>query len=420
MEKPALFESRREFGYFVLIAAVLLAVHLGWRYAQYREFVAKPFFFTHANVLLSYPKQKEHRSYQVLKLHTDEGLQLYTTTHRQTSLQGKRIRIELFPDERIGFWDFLGTFYAKSRIRRVDDMPSTLQTKLKDGVRAQHRDPMLQALYGALFFADPIPQVLREKVSLLGVSHLIALSGFHLGILWFLVYEGMLMLYRPLQQRFFPYRFALLDAGLVTLAVLGMYLYITGMPPSLLRAYAMVALGWLMLVLGVELVSFYFLAAVLTLLVVFFPALLVSLGFWFSVAGVFYIFLLLHYTKTLPAWVMTLFVIPLGIFVLMLPVVHTVFPVTAASQLLSVLLSLLFIPFYPAAMLLHLIGAGELFDTALHQLLTWGTPATDHQLPLWAGTVYLLLSFTAIRYRYAFYLLFGVAAVYGMYIFVNV
>ncbi len=420
MEKPALFESRREFGYFVLIAAVLLAVHLGWHYMQYREFTAKPFFFTHADVLLSYTKQKEHRSYQVLKLRTDKGLQLYTTTHRQTSLQGKRIRIELFPDERIGFWDFLGTFYVKSRIRKVDDMPDTLQTKLGYVVRAQHRDPMLQALYGALFFAEPIPKELREKVSLLGVSHLIALSGFHLGILWFLVYEGLLMLYRPLQQRFFPYRFALMDVGLVTLAVLGVYLYITGMPPSLVRAYAMVTTGWLVLLFGVELVSFYFLAAVLTLLVVIFPALLVSLGFWFSVAGVFYIFLLLHYAKMMPAWAITLLVIPVGIFVLMLPVVHTVFPVTATSQLLSPLLSLLFIPFYPAAMLLHLIGAGELFDTALQHLLTWGTLATDHQLPVWAGVVYLLFSLAAVRYRYAFYLLLGIALGYGVYIFVNV
>ncbi len=420
MEKPALFETRREFIYFILIAGVLLMLHLGWHYKEYRDFTAKPFFFTHAKVLSSYQKQKYHKNYQVLKLRTDEGWQFYTTTHRKKSLQNKHIRIEIFPDERIGFWDFLGTFYAKSRIRQVDDIPGTPQTKLGDAVRAQHHDPVLQALYKALFFADPIPKELRKKVSLLGVSHLIALSGFHLGILWFLVYEGLLMLYRPLQQRFFPYRFALMDVGLVTLAILGIYLYITGMPPSLLRAYAMVTTGWLVLLFGVELVSFYFLAAVLTLLVVIFPALLVSLGFWFSAAGVFYIFLLLHYTKAIPAWAITLLVIPVGIFVLMLPVVHMVFPVTATSQLLSPLLSLLFIPFYPAAMLLHLIGAGELFDTALQHLLTWGTSATNHQLPVWAGAIYLLLSFAAIRYKYAFYLLLLLAFGYGIYIFVNV
>jgi len=419
VEKPALFTSRREFALFVIIAAVLLALHLGWKYYAYRNFVFTPFYFTYAEVLQSYPKQKGRRSYQVLKLRTDEGWQLYTTTHRKKSLQGKRIRIEIFPDKRIGFWDFMGTFYAKSRIRQVGDMPDTVQTKLGNAVSAQHHNPMLQAFYKALFFADPVPRELREKVALLGVSHLIALSGFHLGILWFLVYEGLLMIYRPLQQHFFPYRFALMDMGLVTLAVLGFYLYMTGMPPSLVRAYAMITAGWIMLLLGVELVSFYFLASVLTLLVVIFPALLTSLGFWFSVAGVFYIFLLLHYTKEIPVWVTTLLVIPVGIFVLMLPVVHTVFPVTATSQLLSVFLSLLFIPFYPAAMLLHLIGAGELFDTALEQLLTWGTPATDHQLPLWAGVIYVLLSLAAIRYRYAFYLLCLLAAGYGVYIFVN-
>lgn len=417
MEKPALFEIRREFFYFALFTGLLLCLHLGWHYMQYRAFMAKPFFFTHAEVIAAYQKQKYHRSYQVLKLRTDEGLQLYTTTHKKVPMQGKRIRIELFPNDKVGFWDFLGTFYLKSRIRHVEDPPKTLKERLRHYVVAQHQDPTLQAFYKAIFFADPIPKSLRTKVALLGVSHLIALSGFHLGILWFLVYEGLLMLYRPLQQRYFPYRFALVDVGMVTLGVLGAYVWMVGMPPSLIRAYAMVAIGWLMLVLGIELVSFYFLAAVLMLLVVFFPSLLVSLGFWFSAAGVFYIFLLLRYTKALPVWVITLIVIPLGIFVLMLPVVHTFFPVTATTQLLSPLLSLLFIPFYPIVILLHLIGAGGLFDTVLQYLFHWGTTASEHPVPVWICLLYMFLSFTAIRYRYAFYLIVGIALGYGVFLF---
>ena len=49
------------------------------------------------------------------------------------------------------------------------------------------------------FFATPLAKEVREKISLFGVSHLVALSGFHLGILWALVYGGLLLLYRPLQ-----------------------------------------------------------------------------------------------------------------------------------------------------------------------------------------------------------------------------
>jgi competence protein ComEC len=250
------------------------------------------------------------------------------------------------------------------------------------------------------------------------VSHLVALSGFHLGILWGLIYGALLMLYRPLQQHHFPYRYAMIDVGILSILFLGLYVWFVGMPPSLLRAYAMVIAGWLMLIMAVELVSFGVLSVVMAALPVLFPSLLVSLGFWFSVAGVFYIFLLLHYTKGWNKWVVMLAVIPLGIFVLMLPVVHIFFPVTSVCQLLSPLLSLLFTPFYPISMLLHLIGQGDLMDGGLHYLLSLSCQTKEVLLPWWAGVGYLLLSVAAIGYRRIFILLLGVATVFGVWLYI--
>jgi competence protein ComEC len=228
-----------------------------------------------------------------------------------------------------------------------------------------------------------------------------------------MVYGLLLFLYRPLQQRYFPYRFALIDVGLVVIGILGVYVWFVGAPPSLVRSYAMVLVGWSMIVMGIELLSFTFLATVMMLLVVLFPALLVSLGFWFSVAGVFYIYLLLHHMKMLSKWQLTLFAIPLGIFVLMLPVVHAVFPASSPYQLFSPLLSLLFIPFYPLVMLLHLLGVGGALDEVLLWLFGLPQESWEHQLPLWVMAFYLTLSLIAVGNRKVFYGTLGVATLYA-------
>ena len=418
MEKPKVFESPRSFFLFAAIMLLLLLLRLGWEYREYNAFIAKPFYFTFATVENAYRKTKGNRSYQVLKLRSDEGLHFYTTTHRTNDLSGTRIRLQIFPNEHISFTKYLGTFYVKSRLKQVLPKEISWKKTLMEHVAAQHRDSRLANFYQAIFFAHPLELSLRQKVSQLGISHLIALSGFHLGILWGMVYFLIYALYRPLQQRWFPYRFALLDVGAVTMLMLGAYVWFTGAPPSLVRAYVMLFIGWLMLIMGVEILSFEFLASVILLLPVLFPSLLVSLGFWFSVAGVFFIYLLLHYTKGWDSRVITLAVIPVGIFLFMLPVVHTVFPVTMPLQLFSPLLSLLFIPFYPAVMLLHLIGEGGLLDPVLSRLFEIHTSITELYVPWWLGAGYIVLALWAVQSRKAFYALLGSAAVYGVYLFV--
>ena len=418
MEKPKLFETQKHYILTMAVLFMLFLLHLAWEYRSYREFLSQPFYFTHATVLSAYTKHRNQRRYQVLKLQSDEGHTFYTTTHQKRELSAHRLRVQLFPESSISFWDYLGTFYVKSRIREVQPQPQGLKEKLMDAVSDQHTDPVLQRFYNAVFFAAPLSRSDRETISRLGVSHLVALSGFHLGILWGQVYGALLLLYKPVQQRLFPYRYALIDVGVLSILFLGLYVWFVGMPPSLLRAYAMVIAGWMMLIMAVELVSFGFLAVVMAVLPILFPSLLVSVGYWFSVAGVFYIFLLLHYTKGWNRWVVMLAVIPLGIFVLMLPVIHIFFPVTSMCQLLSPLLSLLFTPFYPISMLLHLIGQGDLMDGGLHYLLSLPCHTKEVLLPWWAGVGYLLLSVAAIGYRRVFILLLGVATAFGMWLYI--
>jgi competence protein ComEC len=149
-----------------------------------------------------------------------------------------------------------------------------------------------------------------------------------------------------------------------------------------------------------------------------FPVLLVSLGFWLSIMGVFYIFLLLRYASEVNSWIVSLLFIPLGIFVLMLPVVHGIFGLTTPMQLLSPLLSLSFVLFYPLSMLLHLLGLGGVLDSGLLWLFSLGMEGVQKLLPLWAVAGYVGLSLWAIWWRWAFWLLMGVAVGYVGYLFV--
>jgi len=417
LAKPQFYEYKREFRWTVTVLLILIVLRLLFSYNTYLEFTSKPFYFTHADVLNSYEKSKNGKRYTVIKLHSDEGYTFYTTSHKKENFRHKRLRLQIFPTEAIKFWEFMGTFYVKSRIKKIEEMPVGVRTWLRNTIASQHENAALSTFYNAIFFATPIDKALREKIALLGVSHLVALSGFHLGILWALLYGALLVLYRPLQQKRFPYRHALLDVGIVTMLLLGLYLWFVDFPPSLVRSYAMLVLGWWLVLMGVELLSFRLLVTIILALIVLMPSLLFSLGFWLSVSGVFYIFLLLQYTKEMNKWQISILVIPVGIFLLMLPVVHMIFTATSPWQLSSPLLSLLFVPFYPLVMFLHLIGEGGLLDSMVLGLFALPQGSEEKLLPLWLGLPYIGLSISAIFYQKAFYLLLGTALLYAGYLF---
>jgi len=416
LSKAPLIEGGREWLLFGAAMLCILSLSLAWHYYRYTAFVSHKKIAVEADVLLQYTKSRDGRSYEVLKLETKGGRTLYTTSREPLkNLQGRNLSLFLFP-RRVDFSDYLTIPYIPSAILRVNPDRS-LRMRLYETVAGQHENRMMKELFGALFLALPVSGALREKVTLLGVNHLLALSGFHMGLLWMILYGGLSLLYRPLQRRFFPWRHRLLDVGVVTVALLGGYLVLTGMPPSLLRAYAMVVVGWSALLLGIELLSFTFLAVCVSVLAALFPALLLSIGFWLSVAGVFFIYLFLKYTASWPKW--ALFVsLNLWVYLAMLPVVHLFFGTFSPFQWISPLLTILFSLFYPMAIVLHLLGFGGVADGALLALLEWPLPAHAAEVftPLWFGAFFLLLSFLAVRRRFALYLQAGSMMLFFVYL----
>ena len=421
LEKPPLFGSRKEFGFVIAVLAAIMIFRLSLYYNDYRKFIGKPFYYTNATVLMHYTKKSKNRSYEVLKLRGEKGMTFYTIANLSQDVTGKIVRVKILPSSSISFFDYLGTFYTKSTLRVIGDLQETGRSRVLNAIASQHTDPEMVAFYQAIFLAAPVSKKLREKISGLGVSHLVALSGFHLAILWGVIYGILGLIYRPAQQRWFPYRSMLLDIGVLTVGILGAYLWFVDFPPSLLRSYTMLLIAWAMLLLGIELVSFQFLGFVIAVLLVLFPGLLASLGFWFSVAGVFYIYLVLYWSQhsgiwLQNRWIISLLSIPIGIFVLMLPIVHTVFGTTCRWQLLAPLLSLLFVIFYPISIGVHLIGMGNLFDHELLWLFALPAELQSHLLPAWASSAYILLSIASIWSRTLFATVTGLALVYLFYL----
>ncbi len=417
IEKPKLFLETRHFLVAMALLILLIMLRLSWSYQSYTNFISKPFYYLNVEVISSYKKSRDGREYKVLKLRSDDGMTFFSSTNRKEDLQNKLLRVQIYPNENISFIDYLGYFYLKSRIKSIEDVETTTKDILLSKVSSQHKEESLASFYNAIFFATPLQKELREKISSLGVSHLVALSGFHLSILWGLIYGVLTFLYRPFQRRYFPYRYVLFDMGVVAIVLLGTYVWFVDFPPSLVRSYAMVLVGWVVILLGIELLSFTFLTTIGLTLIALFPALLVSLSFQLSIAGVFYIFLLLQYSKEVNNWIVSFIFIPFGIFVLMLPVVHAVFGVTTSFQLLSPLLSILFIPFYPLVMLLHIFGIGDTLDSVLIWIFNLPKGSVEYLLPLWVVAGYIALSIFSIWSRKLFFILIFIAFTYAVWLF---
>ncbi len=398
LERPQLFSSGRERLYAALAATLLLLLSLSYEYYRYSELTRFDDAVVDATVLHQYVKEKKGRSYTVLKLR-HAGVTFYSSgSAHLRDLRGRTLQLQL-KTQRLDFLSYLKGFYVYSSIEKVYPH-RTLQEKLRSRVAQQHSELAMGALYGALFSASPMPKELREQLSALGVSHLLAISGFHLGVIALVLYGVLTPLYTQAQQRWFPYRNRRRDLFIFSALIMFAYLWILGFVPSLLRAFGMLVVGYVLYDRGLKVISMQTLLITITLLLACWPRLAFSLGFWLSVGGVFYIFLFLsyfgHWKKR---W--QLLGVSAWVYLMMLPIALYLFEVFSLWHPFSVVWTLLFNLFYPLVALLHLFGIGDLLDGSVRQLLLLGESKTSVTLPASVMGLYLLLSLAAVRYKQA-------------------
>ncbi len=295
----------------------------------------------------------------------------------------------------VNFKDFLFTFYA----------PTTLAllpiSKVEYFIEKQHTNKELQNLFKALYLGESISFNLREKLSTLGISHLVALSGLHLGIISGVLYFLLLPFY-SIFHKFFPYRNRLFDVGIIVLIVEFLYLYYTNFPPSLIRAFLLELVIFIYAVRLKEVVSLEVLLVSVGLAFLIFDFKVFNIGYFLSVAGVYYIYLFFKYFK---ANFLNTIILSFYLYLVMFVVSHYFFAYFNYYQFFSPIVSLIFSIFYPLLAILHLLGIGGIFDNILLDYFSLGKEFIEVKISFFVFMAFLIASILAYFQKRFFYFL---------------
>lgn len=407
-----LFTRKKEILIAFLVVLLLGCISVGIEYQNYQSFIKEPLHVSKAIVLNHYQKTNEKgRTYDVFKLQLESGVSFYTVSWKPKTIPLKsKVKVK-FKIENLSFLKYMQGFYATSlSLYEVDEDDTFFDVrKLYRWIEKQHEDAKATEFYTTLLFATPISKELREDVQKWGITHLIAISGYNVGVISFLLFFFLKPMYQFFQDRYFPYRNATADLSVVVFIFLFAYMCIIDFVPSFLRAFVMSILGFFFFSRGIKILSFETLAITILGILAFHPPLFFSLSFWFSVAGVFYLFVFLHHFSHLNKWLLFI-LLDIFVFISMIPIVHATFPVFTLLQLTSPLSSIVFIFFYPLSVFLHLIGQGGILDTLLLGFLHVKAQSYTLTVEQWMLIPYIGLSLLGIRFKEAMFASFGMAS----------
>ncbi|PDX06259.1 ComEC/Rec2 family competence protein [Helicobacter pylori] len=395
-----LLTTPKEYLWCGVVLSLLLVLNLYLEYLNYQKLDFSKPTSLNAQILLQYPKTKDQKTYFVLKLQS-KGMIFYTTIkeplknlqYRHAQFFGKIKSCSFLESLKSCFFQT----YSFSLTRKQD-----FKSHLRHFIDSTHSNALVGNLYRALFIGDSLNKDLRDRANVLGINHLLAISGFHLGILSASVYFLFSLFYTPLQKRYFPYRNAFYDIGVLVWVFLLGYLLLLDFLPSFFRAFLMGLLGFLACFFGVRILSFKLLILACCIAIALLPKLLFSVGFLLSVCGVWYIFLFLKHTQIFfkdSSFLKRSFqaiALSVLVFLNMLIIAHAFFPMFSPYQLFSIPLGLIFIVFFPLSLFLHAVGLGSLLDRLLSMPLT--IPTISIPSPLWLLGVHLFLTILSARF----------------------
>lgn len=397
-----LFASKKQIWLFFCIAILILCVNIGYEFYKFLAFKEKNFKFIEARVELSYPKtNKQNRTYFVAKLKS-EDFTIYTTTKEEIRTNAVRIGIVT---KKISFTSYLQRrFYAPSFKPTPIYAPPTLSGLLSSAVKSQHESPKLGELYSALYLATPIGKELRQDVVNWGIGHLVAISGYHLGLIFAILFFIFRLLTKPFYERY-PYKNSTLEISLVIFAFLTFYLVLLDFTPSFLRSYLMSIFAFLLLTRGLRIFEVGNLLCTAAVAVAFMPQLVFSIGFYLSCLGVYFILLYARYfgkkEDLKRPWRIAAHILGFEVFIysaMNVPVFYF-FHSASLFQLFVIPLSYLFAFFYPLSIALHLVGCGGLFDEFLLRVIPLASEQGQIHISLSQFVLFNLLLVAAYRYK---------------------
>ncbi|MDN5048254.1 ComEC/Rec2 family competence protein [Aliarcobacter butzleri] len=392
-----IIKSKQIVTIFILFFALLINILL--EYSKYLEFMDEEVFETKVEVLNIYEKDDK----DILKLKSS-NFEFFTNMPKNEEIKRFDLLNILIVSRNIDFIDYLKGFYTKTIYFDELQKEQTFKDKIIKNIENNHQDEKIIELFNALFLAVPVSKELRDVITAYGIAHVVALSGFHLVVLSFVIYWILYFPYKFFQDRYFPYRNRKLDILLITIAILFYYLILTDIVPSLLRAFVMFCLGIYLLRSNIKILSYMTLFYTFLIVIAFYPKYIFSIGFWFSIFAVFYIYLFIQYFKNYNKWLLFIF-FNIWMFLIFNPIVHYYFPQTSYEQFYSIPITIFFNFFYPAEIFAHIFGFSDYFDEYLKIFIEHKIFVYEVFTPLYFYILYLFVSFLSIWSKKAFILL---------------
>ena len=392
-----IIKSKQIVTIFILFFALLINILL--EYSKYLEFIDEEVFETKVEVLNIYEKDDK----DILKLKTS-NFEFFTNMPKNEEIKRFDLLNILIVSRNIDFIDYLKGFYTKTIYFDELQKEQTFKDKIIKNIENNHKDEKIIELFNALFLAVSVSKELRDVITAYGIAHVVALSGFHLVVLSFVIYWILYFPYKFFQDRYFPYRNRKLDILLITTAILFYYLILTDIVPSLLRAFVMFCLGIYLLRSNIKILSYMTLFYTFLIVIAFYPKYIFSIGFWFSIFAVFYIYLFIQYFKNYNKWLLFIF-FNIWMFLIFNPIVHYYFPQTSYEQFYSIPITIFFNFFYPAEIFAHIFGFSNYFDEYLKIFIEYKIYVYEVFTPLYFYILYLFVSFLSIWSKKAFIML---------------
>jgi len=397
----------------IAILIFLFIINLSIEYAKYLDLIDEEIYETKVEVLNIYKK----KNFDILRVKAD-NFDFFTNINKEENIKKSDFLNITFISRNISFLDYLKGFYTKTiYFDRLEKLP-IFKDKIVQKIDSNHENEMIKELFQALFLATPISKELREICTNYGISHLIALSGFHLVVLSFIIYWIFYYPYSFFHQKYFPYRNKKYDLLIITIFLLFFYLLLTGIVPSLLRAFVMFCLGVFLLRSNIKILSFETLLFTFLIVIALFPKYLFSLGFWFSIMAVFYIFLYIKYfTFKNKIWHLILF--NSWMFLIFNPIVHFYFPATSYEQFLSIIITIFFTLFYPFEIVAHIFDFAIYFDEYIRFFLDYEMYVYEVKTPFYFFVIFIIFSFLSIFYKKAFYILNILMILFNLFLYLR-
>lgn len=410
-----IFKNRQIHLIILLLCVFILNVSL--EYSRYLDFIDNEIFETKVEVLNVYKKPK----YNILKL---KSANFDFFSEFEISIEDEEIeKLDnlnvLILTKNISFLDYIKGFYTKTIYFEKLQKEAIFKDDILKKIKSNHNDEMIIELFNTLFLAIPVSKELRAIFTNYSISHVVALSGFHLVVLSFVIYWIFYFPYSFVHQKYFPYRNKRFDILLLTIFILFNYLLLTNIVPSLLRAFTLFCLGVFLLRSNIKIVSFVTLLFTFLIVIALFPKYLFSIGFWFSTLAVFYIYLFIQYFKEINKWILFLF-FNIWMFLIFNPIVHYFFYETAIQQFYSIPITIFFTLFYPFEIFAHIFNFSIYIDKYIKIFLDYKFDVYMIKTPLWFLVIFVINSFLAIFSKKAFIILNILMIVFNIYLYMMI